>query len=314
MTMRVLVTGGAGFLGSHIIEEMIDQEHKTVCFDLQPSPFCESVTGDLLCMDDLMSATKGVDVVCHLGAIGDVYLALEKPYLAAAVNATGTANLMEACLANGVKKVVNAATWEVYGPPKYEPLDEAHPCNPDHPYNITKLAGEQIALAYDHMKGVPVISLRLGTSFGTRMRGNSVFSIFIKKALANDPITIQGTGKQARQFVHARDVARAFVCAMESSVRAEVFNIVPSRSVSIKELAEMVARRIPTDVSFAPARTGDIHPAKVSARKANTVLGWEPVVKFEDGLAEIIREQMEYVDQADSDAATVTAQASVASS
>lgn len=291
--MRVLVTGGAGFLGSHVIEEMIDQEHETVCFDLQPSPLCESVSGDLLSIDDLVSATKGVDMVCHLGAIGDVYLAMEKPYLAAAVNATGTANLMEACLANGVRKVINAATWEVYGPPKYEPLDEAHPCNPDHPYNITKLAGEQIALAYDHMKGVPVISLRLGTSFGTRMRGNSVFSIFIKKALANDPIVIQGTGEQGRQFVHARDVARAFVAAMQSPVRAEVFNIVPSRSVSIKELAEMVARRIPTDISFAPARTGDIHPAKVSAKKAKSMLGWEPVVKFEDGLAEIVREKME---------------------
>lgn len=304
--MRVLVTGGAGFLGSHVIEEMIDQEHETICFDLQPSPYCESISGDLLSIDDLVSATKGVDMVCHLGAIGDVYLAMEKPYLAAAVNATGTANLMEACMVNGVKKVINAATWEVYGPPKYEPLDEVHPCNPDHPYNITKLAGEQIALAYDHMKGLPVISLRLGTSFGTRMRGNSVFSIFIKKALANDPITIQGTGEQGRQFVHARDVARAFVAAMESSVRAEVFNIVPSRSVSIKELAEMVAHRIPTDVSFAPARAGDIHPAKVTAQKANAVLGWKSTVNFEDGLVEIIREKMEELMPTGEDEAVLT--------
>lgn len=291
--MKVLVTGGAGFLGSHVIEEMVDQGHETVCFDLQPSPLCASVVGDLLSVDDLTRATKGVDVVCHLGAIGDVYLALEKPYLAAAVNATGTANLMEACMANKVGKVVYASTWEVYGPPKYEPLDEAHPCNPDHPYNVTKLAGEQIAMTYDKLKGMPVVALRLGTSFGTRMRGNSVFSIFIKKALARDPITIQGTGEQARQFVHARDVATAFVAAMDSSQRAEVFNVVASRSVSIKELAEMVGRRIPTDINFAPARAGDIHPAKVSAAKANTLLGWEPVVGFEDGLAEIIREKME---------------------
>jgi UDP-glucose 4-epimerase len=291
--MKVLVTGGAGFLGSHVLEELIDRGHNAVCFDLQPSSFCGSVVGDLLSMDDLVSATKDVDAVCHLGAIGDVYLAFEKPHLAAAVNATGTANLMEACLANGVSKVVYASTWEVYGPPKYEPLDEAHPCNPDHPYNVTKLAGEQIAMAYDRLKGVPVIALRLGTSFGTRMRGNSVFSIFIKKALAHDPITIQGTGEQARQFVHARDAAKAFAIAMESSVRAESFNIAPSRSVSIKELAEMIARRIPTDVTFAPARAGDIHPAKVSAEKASSVLGWKPIVNFEDGLAEIIREKMD---------------------
>lgn len=291
--MKVLVTGGAGFLGSHVLEELIDLGHDAVCFDLQPCPFCGSVVGDLLSLDDLMHATKGADAVCHLGAVGDVYLAFEKPQLAAAVNATGTANVMEACLANGVGKVVYASTWEVYGPPKYEPINESHPCNPDHPYNITKLAGEQLAMAYDRLKGLPTISLRLGTSFGTRMRGNSVFSIFIKKALARDPITIQGTGEQSRQFVHARDAAHAFAMALESSVRAECFNIAPARSVSIRELAEMVARRTPTEVNFAPARAGDIHPARISASKAADVLGWQPTVSFEDGLAEIIREKME---------------------
>lgn len=291
--MKILVTGGAGFLGSHVLEELLDQGHDAVCFDLHPSLFCASITGNLLDMDDLMRATRGFDAVCHLGAVGDVYLAFDKPPLAAAVNATGTANVMEACLANGIAKVVYASTWEVYGPPKYEPLDEKHPCNPDHPYNLTKLAGEHMAMAYDHLKGLPTIALRLGTSFGTRMRGNSVFSIFIKKALAHDPITIQGSGEQSRQFLHARDAARAFALAAESSIRGECFNIAPSRSISIKELAEMVARRIPTDVNFAPARAGDIHPAKVSAEKAASMLGWQPRTNFEDGLAEIIREKME---------------------
>lgn len=305
--MKVLVTGGAGFLGSHVLEEMIDRGHDTVCFDVQPSPFCESAVGDLLNMDDVTRATRGVDVVCHLGAVGDVYLALEKPHLAAAVNVTGTANLMEACLANKVGKVIYASTWEVYGSPRYEPIDEEHPCNPDHPYNVTKLAGEQIAMAYDTLKGVPVVSLRLGTCFGTRMRSNSVFSIFIKKALARDPITVQGTGEQARQFLHARDAARAFVCAMESGVHGEVFNIAPTRSISIKELAEMVARRIPTDICYAPARTGDIHPARISAQKANQVLGWEPAQRFEDGLVEIIREKMEELYPLEEDEQTVSA-------
>ena len=134
-----------------------------------------------------------------------------------------------------------------------------------------------------------------------------MFSIFIKKALARDPITIQGTGEQARQFVHARDAARAFAMALESSVRAEVFNIAPERSVSIKELAEMVARRIPTEVNFAPARAGDIHPAKVSAAKAADVLGWRPMVNFEDGLAEIIREKMEELYPVEEDQQTVRA-------
>ena len=246
-----------------------------------------------------MAATKGMDGVCHLGAVGDVYLALEKPQLAAAVNATGTANVLEACLKNGVSKLVYASTWEVYGPPQYEPLDEVHPCRPDHPYNITKLAGEQLVVSYDRLKSLPTISLRLGTAFGTRMRGNSVFSIFIKKALAGETITIQCTGEQSRQFVHARDVGRAFAAAMASPIRADVFNIVSPRSVSIKELAEMVAERIPTEIAFAPARAGDIHPARVSAKHAAEALGWEAVVGFEDGLDEIIGEgiiQSQYID------------------
>lgn len=289
--MKLLVTGGAGFLGSHVVQELAALGHEVNCFDLEPTPHCRSIRGDLLSPDDLLRATKGMDAVCHLGAIGDVYLAFEKPQLAAAVNATGTANLMEACIENGVEKVIYASTWEVYGPPQYEPLDEAHPCNPDHPYNITKLAGEQIALAYDKLKGMPTVSLRLGTSFGTRMRGNSVFSIFIRKAMAGEPITIQGTGEQARQFVHARDVAAAFAAALDSPVRGEVFNIAPPRSVSIRELAEMVCARIPTELTFAPARAGDIHPAKVSAEKASQVLGWEPMVSFEEGLGEIIEEK-----------------------
>lgn len=159
-------------------------------------------------------------------------------------------------------------------------------------YDVTKLAGEQILMSYDHLKDLPSAALRLGTAFGTRMRSNSVFSLFIRKALAGEPITIQGTGQQSRQFVHARDVARAFATAMHAPVRAEAFNIVPQRAVSIRELAEMVTKVIPTNIEYAPARAGDINPAPVSAEKARTVLGWQAEVEFEDGLAEIIEEKM----------------------
>ena len=131
-----------------------------------------------------------------------------------------------------------------------------------------------MALSYDRLKGLPVLALRLGTSFGLRMRPNSVFSLFINKALSGEPITIQGTGEQARQFTHARDIARAFAMAIETEIHGQAINVVSEESTSIKTLAELIQRRLPTTVEYKPARAGDIHPAKVNSRKAKELLGW----------------------------------------
>jgi len=286
--MRVLVTGGSGFLGSYVVSALREAGHSVVIFDIQSPNSGDYIRGDLTSLDDLLIGTQGIDAVCHLAAVGDVYLAFDKPYLAAELNVVGTANLMEACLRNQVAKVVYASTWEVYGEPCYQPIDEAHPCNPDHPYNITKLAGERIALSYDRLKGVPTLCLRLGTAYGTRMRPNSVFCIFIARALRGEPLVIKGSGEQSRQFTHARDISYAFRCALESAVSGEVFNIVSPESISIRQLAEMVAERIPTSITYEEAREGDIASALVSSEKARLALGWEPAVGFSEGLSELV--------------------------
>ena len=286
--MRVLVTGGAGFLGSHVVSALREAGHSAVIFDIQDSNDADYIHGDLASLDDLLRATQGIDAVCHLGGVGDVYLAFDKPYLAAKSNVVGTANLMEVCLQNRVGKVVYASTWEVYGEPHYQPVDEAHPCNPDHPYNITKLAGEHIALSYDRLKGVPTVALRLGTAYGTRMRPNSVFSIFISRALRGGPLVIKGSGAQSRQFIYTSDVAHAFLRALESPCRAEVFNIMGNDNISIRQLAEMIVERIPTSIIYEEGRAGDIPSALVSSEKARLVLGWEPRVSFREGLSELV--------------------------
>lgn len=288
--MRVIVTGGAGFLGSHVADHLAERGHDVAVYDRASSSRHRSVTGDLLDAPAVASALAGADAVCHLGAIGDVYLAAEQPALAAAVNVTGTANVCEAALAAGVGRVVVASTWEVYGQPNYEPLDERHGCEPDHPYNITKLAGERIALAYGHLKKLDVVALRLGTAFGTRMRPNSVFRIFVRKALAGEPITIQGSGQQGRQFTHATDIASAFVAALDKGRTGGVYNIVADRMVTIRELAEAVVARIPTDVTYGEPRPGDVPSATVSNELARRELGWSARVGLEQGLTEIIDE------------------------
>jgi len=287
--MRIIVTGGSGFVGSHVAEAAIAAGHEAVVFDLaaprQAWPF---IKGDLTVAGDVAAAAAGADAIFHLGGVGDVYLAFEQPALAAGANVVGTANVMEAARQHGVKKVVYASTWEVYGEPQYQPINEAHPCRPDHPYNVTKLAGEQMALAYDRLKDVPAVALRMGTAYGERMRPNAVIPLFIRRARKGEPITIKGTGEQSRQFTHARDIGQAFLRALESDVRGEVFNIVAEEPISIRQLAEMVTERFPAEVRFEPARVGDIAPARVSSAKAERVLGWKPQVTFRDGLVDLM--------------------------
>jgi UDP-glucose 4-epimerase len=292
--VKGVVTGGSGFLGSHVADVLAESGHDITVFDLTPTSRHRFVVGDLQDREGLAAAFAGAEFVCHLAAVGDVYLAGEKPWLAAQVNVTGSANVCEAALTANVTRIVYASTWEVYGAPQYQPMDERHPCAPDHPYNITKLAGERLSLAYGHLRpGLSVTSLRLGTAYGTRMRPNSVFSLFIQRALSGEAITIQGSGQQGRQFTHARDIGRAFAAALKGAGRGRVFNTVADENVTIAELAALVSRRIPTRIENAPARQADVPSALVSNKLIEAELGWRPQVRFSDGLDELIAAQRE---------------------
>ena len=285
--MRVLVTGANGFLGRHVARVLGEGGFEVTGFDLQGDEDARCIEGDICDLTQIRRASIGQDVICHVAAIGDVYLAADHPPLAATVNVTGSANVAEAAVANGCK-VVYASTWEVYGEPQYEPIDEQHPTAPDHPYNITKLAGERLLLAADRLRAVPVVALRLGTAYGSGLRPNSVFSIFIDRARKGESIKIQGDGSQSRQFTHASDLARAFLLACQSDIHGVALNAVASEHVSIKELADLVIRRLPTEVTYSEARSGDIPSARVSSDAIKRALGWEPETSFETGLNQLI--------------------------
>jgi UDP-glucose 4-epimerase len=287
--MRVIVTGGAGFLGSHVADVLNEHGHEVTVVDSAETRRHRYMRADLLDLRSLESAFRGSDAICHLAAIGDVYLAGDKPALAAQTNVTGSANVCEAALLAGVRSVICASTWEVYGAPQYQPIDEKHPTNPDHPYNITKLGGERLALAYGHLRqGLRVAALRLGTAYGTRMRPNSVFSIFVQRAMRGEPITIQGTGQQGRQFTHARDIGLAFALAIEKAPNGSVYNTVAEENVTIAQLAGYIAARIPTPIEHAAARKADVPSALVSSALIKKELGWQPQVRFRDGLDELV--------------------------
>jgi UDP-glucose 4-epimerase len=286
--MKVCITGAAGFLASHVADVVAEMGHDVVVLDSRPSETFETRVVDICDLEQTVVGTKGVDTICHLAAVGDVYLAGNEPWTAARVNAVGTANIMEAARRNGIGKVAYASTWEVYGEAEYEPIDEKHPTRPDNPYSITKLAGEHLALAFDRLSDVPCVALRLGTAYGTRMRPNSVFSLFVDRAARGEPIKVQGSGAQGRQFVHARDVGRAFALAIESPLRGEVFNIVGSENVTIRQLAEAVCAVLPTSLEFGDARPGDVPSSIVSSEFARDRLGWVPQVDFTVGLEELV--------------------------
>lgn len=294
--MRILVTGAAGFLGGHVARHLAAAGHEVRGFDNAPSSdnSYASLIGDLVDTESVASAAQGVEAICHLGAIGDVYLAAEQPQLAAAVNVTGSSNVAVAAVKVGAK-VVYASTWEVYGEPEYQPIDEDHPVNPDHPYNITKLAGEQLLLAADRLQGAPVTALRLGTAYGSGLRPNSVFRIFIDRARAGEPITIQGDGSQGRQFTYAGDIASAFELACRSEDHGIAINIVAPETTSIKELAELVVHRYPTELTFGEARPGDVPPALVSPALAEKILGWRAVTPFTVGLEHLLEDASEAI-------------------
>ena len=287
--MRVLITGASGFVGGHVARHLLDEGHEVTGFDLMDADDAgfPTIIGDLRDADAVNAAVAGNDVICHIGAIGDVYLAGDKPSLAAEVNVTGTSHIADAAIESGAR-VVYASTWEVYGEVEYEPIDEKHPLNPDHPYNITKLSGEQMLLAAANLRGLSAISLRLGTAYGPGLRPNSVFRIFIDRARQGEPITIMGDGSQSRQFVHVNDLARAFSLACSSDISGIALNTVAQEPITIKQLAETVAERFPTEIIYAPARPGDVPPALVSSEKISEVLGWDPQVSFSDGLNDLM--------------------------
>jgi UDP-glucose 4-epimerase len=287
--MKVLVTGAAGFLGRHVARHFRDNGWDVAGFDVSwlEEPGVRFIQGDLTEANSITQAARDTDVIAHIGAIGDVYLAGEQPALAAEVNVVGTANVVEAALKTGAR-VVYASTWEVYGEPVREPITEDHPTMPDHPYSITKLAGESLVLAAARLRDLPALALRLGTAYGSGLRSNSVFRIFLDKARSGEPIVIQGDGSQGRQFTYAADIARAFALAATSGSTGMALNVVAPETVTIKELAESIIARHPTEVSFGPPRSGDVPPALVSAEKASAILGWTAEVPFESGLDELI--------------------------
>jgi UDP-glucose 4-epimerase len=307
--MRVVVTGGSGFIGSHVVDKLREQGHEPRIYDLVRSPYdpgVDTVVGDLLDLETARRALDGCDAVVHLAAVADVNDVVADPARAEQINTRGTSVLLEAVRAEGTPRILYGSTIWVYG--DGEPgatLDEdATLPMPAHLYTATKLAGEMYCATYGALYGVGYTTLRFGIPYGPRARPATVLAAFVARALAGNAITIAGDGRQSRRFVYVEDLADGVVAALAPAAAGRTYNLVGSESVTVREIADTV-RELVADVPIVhvEGRAGDIAGAAISGERAAGELGWRPETSFADGA----RRYVEWVSRAYSTPSAATA-------
>jgi UDP-glucose 4-epimerase len=293
--VRVLVTGGAGFIGSHVVDKLRAAGHEPRIFDLRPSPHHEpgevdTYIGDLLNVHDLCDAMRGCDAVAHLAALADVGIVADEPVEAEALNSRGTLNVLEAARHSGVERVVYASTIWVYSDGCGAQVDEDTTVGlPSHLYTATKLAGEMYCKSYSELYNVEFTILRFGIPYGPRARPAAVIPAFVRKAVEGEPLTIAGAGDQSRRFVYVEDLAQGVADALRPVAANRVYNLVSDRDVSIKEIAHTVRELVgDVEVVHTEARAADLGGVVVCGQRASRELGWEASTPFEEGVRRYI--------------------------
>jgi UDP-glucose 4-epimerase len=288
--MRVLVTGGAGFIGSHVVDRLSADGIAVRVLDLRKSSYhrardAEHVGADLLDLRAVVRAMKGCDAVIHLAAAADVDDVARRPADAEAVNARGTLNVLEAARRTGVRRVVYASTIWVYGNGPGTVDEDSAVELPDHLYTATKLAGEMYCRAYGELYDLQCTVLRFGIPYGPRARSAGVIPIFVSKALAGQPLTIAGEGLQSRRFVYVEDLADGVARGLAPHAIGRVYNLVGEQSVTVREIADTVGDLVgAVEVVHTPARTADFQGAEVCGARAAAELGWRPRTTFTEGV------------------------------
>lgn len=292
--MKVLVTGGAGFIGSHVVDKLIDKGVKVRVFDGIMPTFRKDIEfyqGSILDVTALGFASLGVDAIMHLAAVADVKDVYNDPYYSESINVRGTINVLEAARKAKVKRLIYGSTSWVYSETDKDVVDESVPLHaPSHFYTATKLAGEYYYQSYSRLYSLEVTILRYGIPYGPRARDAAVIPIFVRKALSGEPITIAGDGKQFRKFVYVEDLAEGNVLALQSIAKNKIYNLDGKEMITIREIAETIQKIIDNvKIEYIPSRDGDFLGKDVSSELAKRELGWEPQVSLEEGLRRYIK-------------------------
>src|SRR3954452_9481755 len=292
--LGVLVTGGSGFIGSHVVDRLLAAGHRPRIFDIRTSayhPDLPAVVADLEDLEALCEALDGCDAMIHLAASADVNEVLADPLEAERRNARGTICVLEAARQRSLARMVYASTIWAYSDTPADCHEESLPlCPPAHLYTATKLAGEMYCHSYHALYGVDSTILRFGIPYGPRARPAAVLPSMVNRALAGEPLTIAGDGSQSRRFVYVEDLAEGVVRALAPVAANRTYNLVSDVDVTIRELAETV-RDVVGDVAleFTPGRTGDFAGAPVSGARAAAELGWRATTPIEEGVRRYVQ-------------------------
>ena len=303
----MLVTGGAGFIGSHIVDRLLREGYGVGVVDnlstgnltnISGHVDCGSVDfvkGDVRDRDLVGKLVHNVDAVVHLAAVVSVPFSVENPDVTFDVNVEGTRGLLESCVRSGVKKFIFVSSCSVYGAPRYLPVDEVHPTCPISPYAASKLKGERCCQELVGRPDLDVVVLRLFNVYGPRQASgeySGVITKFIDRARNGEPLVVYGDGSQTRDFVHVTDVANAVLALVKQQRAGDVFNIGYGKAVSINSLAKTVLgfSDYYCGIDYAPSRDGDIPHSVADSSKARKAFSYVPKVGLKEGLRDLFQQ------------------------
>lgn len=294
----MIVTGGAGFIGSHIVDLLIEKGYEVVVIDNLSRGKLENINlkasfYDIDIRDELIEnifIKENPDYVIHEASQISVSNSIKDPILDAEINIVGTINILEACKKSKVKKIVYPASAAIFGEPEYLPIDEQHPLNMLSPYGASKHTVEHYLEVYNKLYGIDYISLRCSNVYGSRQDYNGeggVVSIFWNRMIKGENPIVFGDGEQIRDFIYVKDVARATIIAMENSING-IFNVCSGTKTSINMLFNTINKIIDKKIKpiYAPYKTGDIKKSFMSYEKCRKYLYWEPEYTLETGIVE----------------------------
>ena len=296
--MKALVTGGAGFIGSNLVDRLVEYGHDVIVLD-------NLSTGNITNLDKVKNKIKfiniditkqnlddyfeNVDQVFHLAGLADIVPSIKNPKAYFDVNLLGTLNVLEASKNKKVKKYIYSASASCYGIPSDYPTNEKSKINPKYPYALTKYLAEEMVIHWAKVYKMPNISLRFFNVYGPRSRTTgaygAVFGVFLAQKLANKPLTIVGDGNQTRDFIHVSDLVEAIILAAQRGKNSEIYNVGGGKEISVNSIADMIS----SNKVYIPERPGEPNRSLADISKIKSDLNWEPKIDIEDGVKMLIK-------------------------